>query len=113
LINEGNVDSTEAILSQPGKMIIVFVKQWQSHWKEDIQKLYTAARSKNINLIISSATADRVRSDVQVPVMKSDLVAIKTAARVDPTIYFLIDGTIQEKWALSDLDKTINYLSRQ
>ena len=113
LINEANVDSTEAILSQPGKMVIVFVKQWQSHWKEDLQKLSSAARVKKITMLISSATADQVRADVEVPVMKSDLVAIKTAARVDPTIYFLVDGTIREKWALSDLDKAIDYLNRQ
>ena len=43
-----------------------------------------------------------VMANVDVPVMKSDYVAIKTAARVDPTLYFLKDGTIVDKFALHD-----------
>jgi uncharacterized membrane protein YphA (DoxX/SURF4 family) len=113
LINESNVDATEAILNQPGKMIIVLTKQWQSNWKDDIQKLAVLAKEKNISMLIASATADQVREDVKVPVMKSDLVAIKTAARVDPTIYLLDQGTIVEKWALNDLDEAIEFLNKK
>ncbi len=34
-----------------------------------------------------------------------DAVAIKTAARANPTLYLLKDGTIQNKWAFADMKK--------
>jgi hypothetical protein len=74
-------------------------------------KLAAAASAKNIPFIIASATADQVRKDVRIPVMKSDLVAIKTAARVDPTIYLLNNGNIEEKWALNDMEKAMKHIN--
>lgn len=112
LISETNTDSTESILSNPGRLMILFVKQWDGNRSGEVMKLAAAAAAKNIPFIIASATAEQVRRDVKVPVMKSDLVAIKTAARVDPTIYLLNNGTIEEKWALNDMQKTMKYISQ-
>jgi hypothetical protein len=39
-----------------------------------------------------------------------DAVAIKTAARANPTLYLLKDGTIQNKWAYADLKKAYEHL---
>ena len=42
-----------------------------------------------------------------VHVMKGDLVAIKTAARADPTMYILEQGTIRGKWSYADFTDAI------
>ena len=105
LINENGVDSTQALLTQQGRLMIVFVKQWNPQWKTAIARLEEKARKLGIPFIIASSNADAVRKDLVLPVMKSDLVAIKTAARVDPTAYLLDNGTIKGKWALADFDK--------
>lgn len=112
LINEQNTDSTEALLSQPGAMMILFVKQWDSRWKDEVARLKAVAEEEKIPFLIASSTADQVRGDVSVPVMKSDLVAIKTAARVDPTLYLLRDGTITGKWAIANLDKAVSFIRK-
>lgn len=113
LINENNVDSTEAILSVPGMRFIVFTRSWNGGWAKDIQRLADAAGRRNIPLMVASASADRVREYLKVPVLKSDLVAIKTAARVDPTIYLLDGGTIVSKWALQDLEQALAAIERK
>jgi hypothetical protein len=112
LINEQNTDSTEALLSRPGAMMILFVKHWDASWKDEVATLKAVAEEKNIPFLIASSTADQVRADVSVPVMKSDLVAIKTAARVDPTLYLLRDGTITGKWAIANLDKAVSFIRK-
>jgi len=42
--------------------------------------------------------------------LKSDFVAIKTAARVDPTLYYLNDGIILNKWAIGNWSNAIQQL---
>jgi hypothetical protein len=48
-----------------------------------------------------------------IPVMRGDLVAIKTAARVDPTMYLIKDGTIQGKWSYARFDEVIPLLGKK
>jgi hypothetical protein len=88
------------------------VKNWQPDWKVEVDRLKVEAEKKAISFIIASSSANDVRADVTVPVMKSDFVAIKTAARVDPTLYFLRDGTIVGKWALGNLDKALSSINK-
>lgn len=113
LKSPGGTDSTEAILSQPGKLIIVFCKTWKPDWKEDVNLLEKEAKEKNIPILVSTSVADEVEKDLKIPVMRSDFVAIKTAARVDPTIYLLDNGTIKRKWAINDLDKAIEQIKAE
>ena len=110
LINDQETDSTEAILNQPGPLLILFVKNWQAGWKADVERLKLEAGKQNIPFIVASSSANEVRADVSVPVMKSDFVAIKTAARVDPTLYYLQNGTVAGKWAMTDLDKALSMI---
>lgn len=112
LVNENNVDTTEALLTQQGKMLILFAKSWDPAWNEKVNVIQSAAEKKSIPFIISTSVAEQVRANIKAPVMKSDFVAIKTAARVDPTLYLLNNGTIVSKWALSDAEASIEYLNR-
>ncbi len=112
LIDAANNDSTEAILNTPGKLMILFSQGWEDDWKRGIEELAQTAAANNTRFIISTAAADKARQQVQVPVMKSDLVAIKTAARVDPTIYLIDGATIKGKWAFADMDKALKELKK-
>jgi uncharacterized membrane protein YphA (DoxX/SURF4 family) len=112
LINASNNDTTDAILSQPGKLLILFSKEWNSDWNMGTELIQRIAAEKNIGFIISTASADKARENLTVPVMKSDLVAIKTAARVDPTLYLLDGATIRGKWAFTDIDKAMEELKK-
>ncbi len=112
LIDAENNDSTEAILSAPGKLLILFSQGWEPSWKNDIMSVAAIAKEKNIRFIISTASAEKARLQVPVTVMKSDLVAIKTAARTDPTLYLVENATIQGKWAYTDIDEALAELKK-
>jgi uncharacterized membrane protein YphA (DoxX/SURF4 family) len=116
IISPAGTDTTMAILQQSGFQFIIFsktapkdVKDWT--WMPVFKSIQLAAKEKQIPLIWVSADAENTASSLSklqvegVPVMRGDLVAIKTAARVDPTLYLLKDGTIQGKWSYAKLDK--------
>jgi uncharacterized membrane protein YphA (DoxX/SURF4 family) len=113
LVNENNIDTTDAILTQKGQLLILFAKTWDAAWADDIKAIQSTAEKNGIPFIISTSVADQFRANINAPVMKSDFVAIKTAARVDPTLYLLDNGTIVDKWALTDAEKVYDLLKRK
>jgi len=112
LVDVNNNDSTDAILTAPGKLLILFSQGWDTTWKKNVSEISQTAAENNTRFIVSTASADMARQQVQVPVMQSDLVAIRTAARVDPTIYLLENAIIKGKWALADMDKALKELKK-
>jgi hypothetical protein len=112
LIDADNNDSTDAILTTPGKLMIIFSQGWDAAWNNKVMELARTASEHGVRVIVSSASADKAREQVRVPVMKSDLVAIKTAARTDPTVYLIENATIKGKWALTDMDKALEELKK-
>jgi hypothetical protein len=112
----GGTDTTEALLSAPGYAAILFVKGDIEHAEDWL----TALAGINANIlmphhipfyIVSSdgALADSYfnhnREPVKGIVLKCDYVAIKTAARANPTLYLLKEGTIINKWGYADFEK--------
>lgn len=112
LIDAENNDSTESILTAPGKLLILFSQDWKDEWKNRIEDIARVAKENNTRFILSTAAAERARPQVEVLVMKSDLVAIKTAARVDPTLYLLEGATIKGKWAFKDIESAFKTLKK-
>ena len=112
LINASNTDTTDAILAGPGKLLILFSREWNADWNNKMTQVNQLAKEKNIGFIISTASAEKARENVTIPVLESDLVAIKTAARVDPTLYLLDGATIRGKWAYADIDKALEELKK-
>jgi hypothetical protein len=123
IIAPSGTDTTMAILQQPGQQFIVFskilpkgAKDWT--WSDDMKKIHAAAKEKKIPLIWVSADAENTAKGLvvlnmsDIPVMRGDLVAIKTAARVDPTIYLIKDGTIEGKWSYASFNKVVPFISR-
>jgi len=123
IIAPSGTDTTAAILQQSGLQLIVFsrlvpksVKDWI--WSADLKNIRDVAKSKQIPIIWVSADAENTAKGLivlnmsDIPVMRGDLVAIKTAARVDPTIYVLNNGTIEGKWSYARFAKVIPFLNR-
>ena len=121
LTASGN-DTTQAILASEGRIAVLFSRSvaggpadWP--WREDFSRFREKATKAGIPLIWVTSDADRLTSALQsggwpdIPVFKGDAVAIKTAARADPTVYILRKGTIEGKWSYADFDKAAAALS--
>ncbi len=98
-------DSTSVVLSQP-YAILLFCEDFStpfSEWKDDFTKLHAAAIAKNIPVYAVTNRFDEAvnnfasSSFTDVQVFKCDYTAIRTAARTNPTVYLLKEGTVVNK----------------
>jgi uncharacterized membrane protein YphA (DoxX/SURF4 family) len=108
IITQNEVDTTNDILQTEGKIYILFAKSIKesSSTKKlvtDIKNISTFAKNASIPMIAVSSDAANLNlllssNGINIPVCKGDLVAIKTAARSNPTLYLLEKGRIIDKW---------------
>ncbi len=116
---ESGTDTTEAILNQPGEYYLLFVKDVPStkhtEWVNDFYKLYTQKKAAGIPAyVVTSAVVKDVHSlldgqdKFDIAVFTCDFTAIKTAARVNPTLFLMKGPVIQNKWAGVDIPKALN-----
>jgi hypothetical protein len=117
------VDSTQEILATPGYMYLLFVKdEWKSgDFMEQLEIIYIRAKEKHIpfNLITNNKQlADHFSIGYREKSLKPDKsllcdgVAIKTAARANPTLYLVNQGTIIDKWSAADFGKAARILDK-
>jgi len=115
LTSLSGTDSTQAILEQKGSTLFLFVKdkmdsRFETKENQQLRLIIEYAKSKAIPLYLITNTREVANEytlatkDTPVSFM-CDAVAIKTAARANPTLYLLKDGTIQHKWAYADFAK--------
>lgn len=113
IISPTGNDTTTAILSQPGKIYILFVLAYasnQNEWLKQVARIAASAKERGIPMIAVSSDAENLakafnKETIVIPVCKGDLVAIKTAARSNPTLYLLEQGKILDKWGRGDFEK--------
>jgi uncharacterized membrane protein YphA (DoxX/SURF4 family) len=115
IITKNETDTTLSVLQQPGKMYVLFTKKLETseatdQLMEKIKKIATMAKSDMVTMIVVSADEDNLRAmleakSIDVKVCKGDLVAIKTAARSNPTLYLLEQGKIINKWGKANFDQ--------
>jgi hypothetical protein len=119
LTSLSGTDSTLDILSQKGYSLFLFVKdQMNTVYEKDENNqlrmiiadarqhaipLYIVTNTRDVLAQFSLATKDSLLTSTNA--FMCDAVAIKTAARANPTLYLLKDGTIQRKWAFADMKK--------
>ncbi len=117
-------DSTVSILQQKGYMLFLFVKDGfylgrnqfvdyplnsvMTYAQEKHMPLYVITNSREVPEQIEAAVQDSTVHPAAV--FLCDAVAIKTAARVNPTLYLLKDGTIVYKWPYAQLQKAYDDL---
>jgi uncharacterized membrane protein YphA (DoxX/SURF4 family) len=102
-----NEDSTAIVLAQP-YAVLLFCKDFSvpvARWQDDLAALYQAAKEKNIPVYAITAQPEQAIAEFSntpfagIQVFKSDNTAIRTAARTNPCIYLLKEGTILDKWS--------------
>lgn len=119
LNSAAGADSTNTILSQPGYVVLFFVKDNMNTDYNRSQNIhlrnlladaaskripsYTITNSKEVLAQLQLATKDSLFTGPHA--FMCDAVAIKTAARANPTLYLLKEGTIVQKWAYADFAK--------
>jgi uncharacterized membrane protein YphA (DoxX/SURF4 family) len=115
LTSVSGTDSTQAILNQNGAALFLFVKDnmnnnFDRKENQQLRLIIDYAKSKNIAFYLVTNTREVINEftaatkDTAVSFM-CDAVAIKTAARANPTLYLLNDDIIKGKWAFADFEK--------
>jgi uncharacterized membrane protein YphA (DoxX/SURF4 family) len=106
-------DSTQTILSQP-YAVLLFCQDFSvpvSKWKDDFAKLYAEAKGRNIPVFAITTQLEEARKQFAattfggIQVLKCDFTAIRTAARTNPCIFLLQQGTIVDKQSYRRMDK--------
>lgn len=106
-------DSAAIVLAAP-YAILLYCEDFEvpvSKWKDDFAQLYQAAGEKGIPAYVitkqrGAAIAQFAQTSFAgIPVFTSDNTAIRTAARTNPCMYLLKEGTILGKWSYHHLDQ--------
>jgi len=111
-------DSTSIILSEP-YCFLLFCENFSapvSYWQKDFEDLRKAADQKNIPVYIITASINEAVialqktsiSDIQV--LDCDFTAIRTAARTNPCLYLLKQGTVVNKWSYKRIENAVKDL---
>jgi uncharacterized membrane protein YphA (DoxX/SURF4 family) len=111
IISPTGNDTTQSVLNDPETQWILFAKSFDSQhedWVNDVKKYATMASQNNIRFMAVTSDAEGLTqlfasNDINLPIMKGDLVAIKTAARSNPTLYHLEKGKIIAKYGKAQL----------
>ena len=119
-----NNDTTQALLSEDRYQLYLFVKNDYNTgtWPGIMSMVMKSAGDKNIpGFLVTSIPFETLIANplpvftVMTP-LACDAVAIKTAARANPTLFLIKNGIILNKWAYADLDralKAVQELPRQ
>jgi len=119
-----NEDSTQVVLQQP-YAVILFCEDFSvpvSKWQKNFSALYAEAKAKNIPAYLvttqpGEATAKLAGTSFSnIQVLKCDNTAIRTAARTNPCVFVLKQGTILGKWSRHNFgaaSKLLNGFSQQ
>jgi uncharacterized membrane protein YphA (DoxX/SURF4 family) len=104
-------DSTEAILSYPGYYVLYFINPKQAKGKIDYRFLDNLWKSGIPSYIITSSPGDFEQVDSNYPVLSCDGTVFRIAARVNPTIYFMKQGTVVNKWPAATVDQAAKFIN--
>lgn len=111
------IDSTQEVLQQKGYKILLFAKELpvtNPSWNKEFSLILAIAKSKQVPVYLATANTDEATNYVeknnlqnQMQVFGCDVVAIKTAARANPTLYLLKNSVILDKWSGADFENAI------
>lgn len=121
LITFSGNDTTNAVLDYEGYQALMFTKGFEAihpEWLGSFNALYKQLKAKNIrvNFITSdyenvALWMEKAAGDYKnVTILKCDFVAIKTAARANPTIYLIRKGDIINKWSYAEFDEAAEFV---
>jgi len=113
-------DSTSIILSQP-YCFLLFCENFSTpvkDWQKDFEELISIASQKGIPAYIVTASLNEAAIALRktpfsnLQVFECDFTAIRTAARTNPCLYLLKQGTVINKWSYKKISQAKGYLPR-
>src|SRR5438552_8111786 len=111
-------DSTDIILSEP-YCFLLFCENFSTpvkYWQKDFEKIKVAADRKGIPAYIVTASTNEAKIALsktpfaRIQVLECDFTAIRTAARTNPCLYLLKEGTVVNKWSYKRMAEAVKYL---
>lgn len=111
LTNAEDTDVTEEVLNNPNNYFLLFIRELpgSSGWVKEVQRIKQAHPEAPLYVITSHR--DLINKFLQnnklevTNVLTCDGTAIKTAARVIPTMFKMKGAVIEGKWAAADFDE--------
>ena len=120
VLAEDGADFTQEFLNEPGYGLWLLLKDGykEAEWGAELEIIMKLAQQKNIpGFIITNVPVDQIRNQsprlvsIMFP-LRSDVTAIKTAARTNPTLYLVKQGTIINKWGVADFELALLELQK-
>ncbi len=114
LTDTSGADVTETLLGQNNSYYLFFVKDFENSstkWMDNFKSfLQNAKQNKYTVNIVTANKAGAVElfnkiNDFNLPIFTCDATAIKTAARANPTLFFMKGAVVQNKYSWADIDK--------
>lgn len=104
------IDSTQIILHQP-KAVLIFMRHFENEslWLNEFKKIIADAQQKNIPVYAATSDPETVsegfeKQKIAIPVFPVDFTLIRSAARTDPALYILKNGTVYNKYSYKKFD---------
>jgi len=110
LKTESGNDTTEAILSQQGEYYLLFAKDFTDKnikWINNFELLHAKSLVPVYLVTADPKKAGELIKDKSILILSCDATAIKTAARVNPTLFLMNGPVVKNKWAALDYFKTV------
>ncbi|HMH35146.1 MAG TPA: BT_3928 family protein [Puia sp.] len=121
LVTASGNDTTLDLLNRKGYTLFMFAKEIPDpnpSWNREFAVILSFVKMKNMTIYFITAHTDQVENYFvknnitdHVQILKCDVTAIKTAARADPTLYLLKQGTILNKWSHADFESAIGEIN--
>lgn len=113
-------DTTKALLAEDKYQLFLFLKDGYNtgNWTKEMTAVMAAAQDKRINgYLVTNLQLDDLRRELPdmlnlLTPLRCDVVAIKTAARANPTLYLIKNGTILNKWGFADLQQAMKAINQ-
>ncbi len=108
-------DTTQALLNEDKYQLYLFLKNDYAagQWLDVLNVVMKAAAKKDVQgFIVTSIPFETLRTNppnafLAFTPLACDAVAIKTAARANPTLYLVKKGTVIDKWSYADLERAL------
>jgi len=105
-------DTTMTLLDEPGYKLFLFIKDGykEGEWVPMTDLIRRRAEEKGVKTFLVTnleVLAERTDFFPQLTTLRSDGTAIKTAARHNPTLFLIREGTIINKLAAPDFDRAL------
>ncbi|MCW3093681.1 MAG: hypothetical protein JWP81_4750 [Ferruginibacter sp.] len=116
LTDSTGANITDEVLGQTGEYYLFFLQNLDdgvSRWSAAFSDFFQKAKQQNRPVYIITSDKDRanaffnVRNAYNLPVLTTDVTAIKTAARANPTLFSMKGAVVQEKYSWADIAKAI------